>query len=291
MEDTAHLGPPIDVRDRFAPERAALLELLGGLAPQQWRATAVPGWSVGDTAAHILGDDYTRLAGLRDGHTAAPRPHPGEAFETFIHRANREWVQAARRISPPMLMESLELTGRRVAAMWGSCDLHAPGLPVSWAGVAGAAPLWLDGARDLTEYWTHRQQIRAAVGLATEDGAAEEGAGGAAAPPVLAVVLDTFMRALPHTLRATPAAAGTRVRIAVPGAAGGTWTAEATAGGAWTMAAPAGGSADAQVELDAATAWRLCVRAIGPAQARARARIRGDGRLAEAACRIVSIIY
>ncbi|MFD0776604.1 maleylpyruvate isomerase family mycothiol-dependent enzyme, partial [Streptomonospora algeriensis] len=204
MSLDTRLGEPIDARGLFGPERAALLELLGGLDSGRWQAGALPGWSVRDVAAHLLGDDYSRLA-WAEGHDTGEGPRPGEAFEAFIHRMNREWVQASRRISPPLLMETLELTGRRIARLWAGSDLHAAGRPVSWAG-ADPAPLWLDCARDLTEYWAHRQQIRAAIGLRTEDTAP--------APPVLAVVLDTFMRALPHTLRDTPAPAGTRVRVA-----------------------------------------------------------------------------
>jgi hypothetical protein len=45
------------------------------------------------------------------------------------------------------------------------------------------------------------------------------------------------------------------------------------------------------VVLDAETAWRLCTRGIEPAAALARARIDGERRLGEAACRIVSIVY
>ncbi|MDA0564768.1 maleylpyruvate isomerase family mycothiol-dependent enzyme [Streptomonospora sp. S1-112] len=282
MSDFSWLGPPLDTRALFGPERARLLDLLRVLTPAEWRAEAVPGWSVHDLALHLLGDDYNRLAHLRDAHPGGPRPRPGEAFEAFIHRANREWVEATRRISPPLLIEALELTGRRVAEAWASAGPDAPALPVSWAG-ADPAPLWLDCARDFTEYWTHRQQIRLATGRPAEDGP-EHG------PHPLGEVVDTFMRALPHTLRTAPAAAGTRVRVAVGGPAGGEWTATATADGSWTLADDPGGDPAAEVEFDAATAWRLCVRAIDTGAALSRARTAGDRRLAEAACRIVSVI-
>lgn len=49
-------------------------------------------------------------------------------------------------------------------------------------------------------------------------------------------VLDTFMRALPHTLRRTPAPIGAQVQVIVAeGSAGGTWTATATAD-RWSLA-------------------------------------------------------
>ncbi|MGW6790941.1 hypothetical protein [Streptomyces chartreusis] len=62
-------------------------------------------------------------------------------------------------------------------------------------------------------------------------------------------------------------------------------------GGNWSLAGPADGHPAALVRLDAETAWRLCVRGIEPADALTRAEIEGDRQLAEAACRIVSVVH
>ncbi|MGK5533619.1 maleylpyruvate isomerase family mycothiol-dependent enzyme [Streptomyces sp. URMC 129] len=276
----AWLGAPLDTRPLFAPERARLLGELRDLAPADWERETVPGWTVRDMTAHLLGDDYGRISRDRDGHRGGPAPGPGETLESFIHRVNQEWVDACARVSPAALMETLVLTGQAVAGLWQNADLDGRSLGVSWAG-ADPAPLWLDCARDFTEYWAHRQQIRWAAGRPTD-----------ADPAQLGPVLDTFMRALPHTLRAEPAPAGTRVSVVVDGPGGGLWTATATApaaGPGWTLARPAGEAA-ATVVLDPETAWRLCVRAIEPEDAMRRGTLGGDRRLAEAACRIVSII-
>ncbi|RSN67569.1 hypothetical protein DMH26_45345, partial [Streptomyces sp. WAC 05379] len=220
---------------------------------------------------------------------------PGEDLPAYIHRINQQWVDAHSRVSPAALTDTLELIGGQVARLFAESGPAAPSLGVSWAG-ADPAPMWLDSARELTEYWTHRQQIRHAAGQDTDP-----------EPRLLSVVLDTFLRALPHTLRDTTAPAGTQVRIHVTGPAGGTWT--ATAGGTWTatasgtstgtapdggnwsLAGPADGHPAALVRLDAETAWRLCVRGIEPADALTRAEIEGDRQLAEAACRIVSVVH
>ncbi|MFD5858462.1 hypothetical protein [Streptomyces chartreusis] len=370
---TAHswLGPPIDARPLFVPEHAALIATLRGLTPDDWGREAVPGWSVRDVVAHVLGDCYGRLArhrdghqeagreagreggreagreglregrrdglregrrdghregrrdghreGRRDGHREGPAFAPGEDLPAYIHRINQQWVDAHSRVSPAALTDTLELIGGQVARLFAESDPVAPSLGVSWAG-ADPAPMWLDSARELTEYWTHRQQIRHATGQGTDPD-----------PRVLSVVLDTFLRALPHTLCDIAAPAGTQVRIHVTGPGGGMWTATAgrgwtatagrgwtatagrgwtataggawtvTAGGAWTATATDGGdwsmahTADGQpaalVRLDAETAWRLCVRGIEPADALTRAEIEGDRQLAEAACRIVSVVY
>ncbi|MEU6249433.1 maleylpyruvate isomerase family mycothiol-dependent enzyme [Glycomyces sp. NPDC047010] len=276
LDDLAWLGGPIDARPLFAPEHGALVSLLRGLSAADWTAEAVPGWTVRDLASHVLADCYGRLRS-RDGHRGGPEFAPGETLEAFIHRVNDEWVAAFARVSPAALTDTLDLIGGQTAAYFAAADPDAPALGVSWAG-ADPAPMWLDTAREFTEMWTHRQQIRRAVGLGTDTN-----------PRFLSVVLDAFMRALPHTMRAVDAPQGTQVRVGVDGPAGGVWNVTAT-GGRWSLAEPAAEPA-ASVGLDAETAWRLCTRGLEPDAALARARVEGDADLAAAACRIVSIVY
>ncbi|MFI7102067.1 maleylpyruvate isomerase family mycothiol-dependent enzyme [Streptomyces sp. NPDC050161] len=278
VPDHSWLGAPIDARSLFAPEHAALMATLRGLEPVGWSTEAVPGWSVRDLAAHLLGDFYGRLARDRDGHRQGPGFAPGETLEAFIHRSNQEWVDAHARVSPAALTDTLDLVGEQVARFFETTASDTPSLGVSWAGI-DPAPMWLDCARDFTEFWTHRQQIRRAVGQGTDTD-----------PGSLAVVLDTFLRALPHTLRHTAAPVGTQLQVSIDGPAGGTWTATA-AEDRWSLAEPSAGRPAARVRLDADSAWRLCTRGIEPAIALARARIDGDPQLAEAACRIVSIVH
>lgn len=272
------LGTPIDARSLFAPEQAALMATLRSLSPADWSKEAVPGWTVRDLAAHILGDFYGRLARDRDGHRDGPAFAAGETLEAFIHRINQEWVDAHRRVSPTALTDTLDLVGGQVARFFETTDPNAPSLGVSWAGVH-PAPMWLDSARDFTEFWTHRQQIRHSVGQGADTD-----------PRFLSVALDTFMRALPHTLREVTAPAGTQVEVRIDGPAGGSWAVTAT-GPRWSLAEPAAARPAAVVGLDADTAWRLCTRGIQPDTALARARIDGDRQLAEAACQVVSIVY
>ncbi|TDC91060.1 maleylpyruvate isomerase family mycothiol-dependent enzyme [Actinomadura sp. 7K507] len=278
VPDHAWLGVPIDARSLFAPEHTALMGTMRGLAPADWGAEAVPGWTVRDLAAHVLGDYYGRLARDRDGHREGPVFGPGETLEAFIHRINQEWVDAFSRVSPAALTDTLDVIGGQNARFFEAADLASPSLGVSWAGI-DPAPMWLDCARDFTEYWTHRQQIRHATGQDTDHD-----------PRLLAVVLDTFMRALPHTLREVDAPVGTQIQMRIGGPAGGTWTVTATES-RWSLAEPDGGRPAATVHLDAETVWRLCTRGIQPADALTHARINGRRDLAEAACQIVSIIY
>jgi uncharacterized protein (TIGR03083 family) len=278
MADISWLGPPIDVRPLFARQQAAFIDLLRGFGPAQWtRPTACPGWDVKDVAAHVLGDHIGQLSRHRDG-SPSPAPRDGEALPAFLDRFNAEWVTAARRISPPLLIDLLSSAGDQSAEFWQTVDLGALGEAVSWAG-PGPAPVWLDAAREFSEYWTHHQQICEATGQA-----------GLAVPDYLGPVLDTFMRALPHTLRHVTAADGTALQMTVTEPGGGQWAC-VRGPDRWRLQRQPHPHPAARVELDADTTWRLCTRGITPGQATASARIGGDEHLAAAALQIVSIVW
>ena len=277
MIEAAQLGPPTDVRGLFPRERAALLALLGELTAGDWsQATVCPGWTVKDVTAHLLHDDLRRLASMRDGHQGR-RPAAGEPLAAFLDRVNQEWVVAARDLSTRQLVELLTGTGEQVAAMWRALDPDADGVSVSWAGL-DPAPIWLDAARELSEYWTHQQQLRDATGRP-----------GLADRELMAAVLDTFLRALPFTLRDTVAEAGTQLRVEVTGAAPMRWVATRRDRG-WFLDRGGAGRPAATLEVDGDTLWRVCTRNITPEDARGRVRVAGDRRLAEQALRMVSII-
>jgi uncharacterized protein (TIGR03083 family) len=278
MTDTSWLGPPIDVRPVLAEQQAAFIDLLHRLDGDEWaKPTICPGWSVKDVAAHVLGDHIGRLSIHRDGfHVLHPRD--GEAFPTFLDRINEEWVTAARRISPPMLIELLSDIGNQIVDFWQTVDLDALGGPVRWAG-PGPHPYWLDVAREYTEYWTHQQQICDATGRT-----------GLTDPHYLGPVIDTFLRGLPHTLRDVTAPQGATLQVSVTGPGGGDWT--CTRGpDRWRLHHQPHPQPTARLELDADTTWRLCTRGITPEQAAEHARIDGDQHLATAALQTVSIIW
>ena len=91
------------------------------------------------------------------------RPRDGEPFPAFLDRINAEWVTAARRLSPRLLIEQLSVAADQIVDFWAAADPDVLGDGVSWAG-ANPAPVWLDAARDFSEYWTHHQQICDATG-------------------------------------------------------------------------------------------------------------------------------
>jgi uncharacterized protein (TIGR03083 family) len=278
MTDVSWLGPPIDVRSLFAKQQAAFIDLLRHLDTEQWaQPTICSGWDVKDIAAHVLGDHIGRLSRHRDGYPPL-HPRDNEAFPAFLDRINHEWVTAARRISPQVLIEQLSIIGTQIVEFWQTVDLNALGGRVSWAGPQ-PAPVWLDAARDFTEYWAHHQQICDATGRT-----------GLTDPRYLGPVLDTFMRALPHTLRNLTAPDGTALQVIVTGPSGGEWSCTRSPD-RWSLQRQPHPQPAARLELDADTTWRLCTRGITPERAAEHAHIDGDQHLATAALQIVSIIW
>ncbi|MFC3997795.1 maleylpyruvate isomerase family mycothiol-dependent enzyme [Nocardiopsis sediminis] len=278
-----HLGPAIDTRPLFPVERAALLDLLDSLGPADWAApTVCPGWAVRDLVAHLLNDHIRRLSGSRDSHAGAVFADD-ETLRAYLDSTNGEFVRAAQCASPRVMADLIGFLGPQLDALWATRDLHAPAdLGVSWAQAADSdpTPAWLDIARDYTEFWTHQQQIRDAVGRP-----------GADTPDLAGPVLDTFMRALPRALRGEDRPAGTAVVVELTGPAGGAWAAVRGEGrwalrtGAETPSAPA-----AYIAMDQDTFWRLATRGIAVKRARSLAETRGDPALIRAATAILSIV-
>ncbi len=277
--DWSWAGPPLDTRPLFPLERDEFVALLRDLDAGDWqRPTVCPGWSVHDVVAHV-GHDYIRkLSRTRDRH-AGPGPGPGADLPGFLHRMNQEFVDVARRWSPAVLVDLIGHLGPQLDQFWASLDLNRAGEPVSWAAPGVPAPVWLDVAREYTEYWVHQQQVRDAVG---RPGAADE--------RLTAPVTDTFLRAVPHALRHLSAEPGTCVHIQVTGPGGGSWTIQRR-DSAWAIdrGSPALRAA-ALVQLSSDCLWRVATRGITVETARDQTAISGDQALGSAALNLVAII-
>jgi uncharacterized protein (TIGR03083 family) len=274
---------PVLALDLFPAERAALVDLLSALSEEDWAApTVCESWSVKDIALHLLADDLGRLSRGRDGFAGAAFAPEGKAsYEAellaFINEMNETWVLAARRFSPRLVVDLLRWSGEETQRYFLSLDLFATGEPVSWAGPE-PAPVWLDVAREYTERWLHQQQMRDAVARP-----------GLKEPRFFSPVLDTFVRALPHTFRDVLAPQGTQVALSITGDAGGDWTLVRD-GGRWSLFRGAGRGAAAVGVLDQETAWRLFTKGVAKEAAAAKAELRGDRSLARHVLDTVSII-
>jgi uncharacterized protein (TIGR03083 family) len=282
---------PVDAVPLFPKERAALLELLSSLDDGAWsRETSCPGWSLKDIAAHLLADDLGRLSGSRDGH-AAQRFEPSDAatFEpdllAFINAQNEAWVAASRRLSPRVITDLLRWSGEQTQAYFESLDPDAPAaIGVSWAGETQSAN-WFDLAREYTERWHHQAQIREAAGAPM-----------LYEPELFAPLIDTFIRALPHTFRDTDADEGAHVEVLVSVPAVGAQSPAplryslVREAGRWGLYQPVDVRASATVTMDGDVAWRLFTKGIPKAEAIARSALEGDQLLAERVFDTVSII-
>lgn len=280
---------PVLVTHLFPDERAALLDVLRSLDREQWeRPTVCEGWSVGDVARHLVADDLGRLSRERDVYTAhgftASSPEAQRIRRTFesdlvtwINASNEAWVEATRRLSPAIVIDLLEWSGRETQAYFESLDLQAIGDPVTWAGPE-PAPRWLDVAREYTERWHHQAQIREGAGLPLLSDSR-----------LFAPVLAAFVLGVPHAFRETEADEGTHVRLRITGDAGGEWSL-VRSDGRWALVQPLDADADATVEIGQDAAWRLFTKGLTPREAKSCARLEGDGRLAEQVLRTVSII-
>ncbi|HEX8274110.1 MAG TPA: maleylpyruvate isomerase N-terminal domain-containing protein [Longimicrobiaceae bacterium] len=272
---------PIHVAERFAPLHAELIAVLSSLSDGEWDRPAVKRWTVRDVAAHLLDGDVRQLSFRRDKMPPPPPDRPIESpgdFVAFLDRINATWVDAARRISPRLMVQLHAMTGPEVSRLFAGLDPSAPALfPVAWAGEESSVN-WMDTAREYTERWHHQQQIRDATGR----------------PPLtgrewLHPVLDTFVRALPHGYRDTPAADGASVLFAVTGEAGDEWTLLREAS-RWTLHAGEAPAPAATVTTDADTAWRLFTKGLSREEAGRRVRIDGERRLGEPALGTLAIM-
>lgn len=262
---------PIFVAELFRQIHAELLPLLRNLSGDDWsKPTAARLWTVKDIAAHLLDTDIRRLSYQRDKAPMVTPETPIENYRdlvNFLNQLNADWVRAARRISPRLLIEFLEVTGAQLCELFKSLDPFAPALGgVAWAGERESQN-WFDIAREYTEKWHHQQQIRDAVG-----------APALTSRKWLFPVLDTFLRGLPHTYRETQAHDGSSVVFTIAGEAGGAWTLKRE-GGAWRLYTGEGDGAACEVRMDQDAAWRLLTKGLSQDEAAARIEIVGDDRL------------
>src|SRR5580658_3882731 len=113
MRNLVLSGAPLGPNDRiavlpaFTRVNALLLELLRALSPQQWLLPTVhPTRDVKDLVAHLVDGSMRRLSLQRDGFRGPPPPIDGyQSLVDYIQRINREWMAAARRLSPRILID------------------------------------------------------------------------------------------------------------------------------------------------------------------------------------------
>jgi uncharacterized protein (TIGR03083 family) len=249
------------------------MELLRGLSPEDWsRPTLAPLWTVRDIVAHLLDGHVRRLSFQRDQFPEAPPDEPITGYADlvkYLNQLNADWNRAARRLSPRVLMQFLEITGPDVAELFQSLDPHGPAFfPVAWADES-TSENWFDIGREYTEWWHHQAQIRDAVG----------------APPLydrewLHPVLELSMKAFSRAFRDTHAEPETSLVFEISGDAGGTWSIVAALE-EWSVFRGERPGTSAKARCDCDAAWRLFFNALSEEEARRQIETHGDPVLLE----------
>jgi uncharacterized protein (TIGR03083 family) len=271
---------PILVVDLFPELLDELLQLLTNLTAEEWNLpTICTPWTVKDLSLHLLADDVGMLSRGRDKYRSPSQQNISgwEDLVTFINNQNDLWVRATRRVSPRLACELLKITGEQVCDYFKSLDPFAIGKPVDWVGPE-PAPVWLDLAREFTERWHHQQQIRDAVNKS-----------GLMQAHYLGPVLDTFVRALPHTFRNIEAPTGTLVKLTVTGEAGNNWYLLKEPA-QWQLYLEIEQEPEAEVVIPQDMAWRVFTKGTSPAEILPQIEIKGSRPLGLTVLDTVSII-
>lgn len=142
----------------------AIEALLDGLPDEQWQApTSLPGWTVHDVVAHIVGTE-SMLSGT-------PTPEYGGDRPDYVHNdigaLNEAWVEHLRPQSPAAMMTTFrEVTTRRKAALsamplqeWNTVTFTPAG-PDSYGRFMRVR---------VFDCWMHEHDIREAAGRPADD--------------------------------------------------------------------------------------------------------------------------
>ena len=246
-----------------------MLDLLKGLDERDWeRPTPCPGWTVLGLAGHLLGDDFGVLSWRRDNYmgTASPAGLSEGEFIDWLDELQMEWVRAARRVSPRLVVELLEWAGPGLVAVLGDEELAERSDRVSWAGPE-PAPRWLGQFRELSEYWIHRQQLLEAVGRPAD-----------LDPTLLRPVLLGLRWALPYRLSKAGVASDGAIQVTVGEPVNERWTLVGSHG-VWSSRRPPRSTSWPTLLLTADEAWRLLTNNLRPESSALD--ITGDERAAE----------
>jgi uncharacterized protein (TIGR03083 family) len=140
---------------------ASLGDLLGQLTDDEWRLPSpLPGWSVQDNVAHIVGTE-AMLAGEPGPNVEIDRETKGHV-RNDIGAFNEQWVESLRAVPPnEVLSRFRELTGTRLAALdaMGDDEWNAESFTPAGKDTYGRFM-----QIRVFDCWLHEQDIRDAVG-------------------------------------------------------------------------------------------------------------------------------
>lgn len=244
------------------------------------RQTVARQWVIKDVAAHLLDVTCRRIALHRDGWSVPPdvEIRSNADLVTYLNRLNGDWVKAAKRLSPAILMQMLENVQETDCNLFREQDPFAPSpYPVSWAGETMSYN-WFDIAREYTERWLHQQQMRDAMGdrsLLTAE--------------LYRPFLHIFLQAWPFTCAGLDADEGTVLKTTITGEGGGEWFLLRSEG-QWKLSEAAGDMMAAETIIDGDVAWKLFSKSVRKEDIAGYFTINGNPALGAAVLDMVSVM-
>jgi hypothetical protein len=197
---------------------------------------------------------------------------------SFLNNLNGDWVNATKRLSPKVITDLLEETGKGyLECLQQLKPFDKAMFSVAWAGEEESQN-WFHIAREFTEKWHHQQQIREAVD--------QQGIMGS---EFFFPVIDTFMRALPNTYRDVEAKVGTLINIAVTGESGGEWILKRSNDN-WMLSEEQSESSAAHIKIPPGIAWKLFTRGIDKQAAERTITFEGDQSLGKVVLNMVVVM-
>lgn len=272
---------PIKTTHLFQQLDHLLIELLKSLTLDEWNSPTIAKlWTIKDIASHLLDGNLRGLSFSRDKYFGDTPPDIKSYSDlvNYLNQLNATWTAATKRVSPQVLIELLETTGKQYADHLETLDPFEPAIfSVAWAGQEQSEN-WFHIAREYTEKYIHQQQIREAVGskaLLTRE--------------LFYPFIDTFMHGLPYTYRNVPADANTVVTVKVRTEIGGEWHI-IKRDTDWQLTKVFNGTANATISISPQCAWKLFSKGISPEQALSEVEISGDQKLGEMALNMISVM-
>lgn len=270
--ETVHLFPVLD---------ELLIDLLKSLTEEEWKApTVAKKWSVKDIASHLLDGNLRALSTSRDSFFGE-KPENINSYSdlvAFLNQLNMTWTNATKRLSPKVITELLETTGKQYSAHLKTLEPFENAIfSVAWAGEETSLN-WFHIAREYTEKFLHQQQIRNAVGK----------------PALMTKTLfypfiQTFIQAFPHVYKNVNAKNDSIVTLIVTTEIGGKWSI-IKKGNHWEFIDSFESEANAILKINPEDAWLLFSKGITPEEAKSKVEITGDKNLAEIALNIVAVM-
>lgn len=258
-----------------------LISFLKKLSTDDWnRQTIAKKWKVKDVAAHLLDGNIRGISFGRDKHLLEPNItiNSDADLVNYLNNLNAEWVLAAKRFSPELLIEFLDNTNKSHYEYVKTLDPFGKAIfPVSWAGETESQN-WFHIAREYTEKWIHQQQIRDAFNnrdLMTRD--------------LFFPMIDILMFGLPNTFKNVKANDEYTIKIKILTEIGGVWYLKLIAE-KWTLLKNHSGEINSEIQIPPDIAWKLFTKSLRPDEIKSEVKFSGDLKYGRLVLEMISVM-